>query len=87
MPAPSDTVTKILGSADGERRVLIVQRSDGRFGLAEEKRYRNIYEGKLVAEGWMRLSTPSAIFASAEIAEREAMIHFPWLATDNLEPE
>ena len=71
----------MLTSADGERRVLIVQRSDGRFGLAEEKRYRNIYEGKLVAEGWMRLSTPSAIFASAEIAEREAKTHFPWLAS------
>ncbi len=84
---PNTAVAKILNSPDGRRRVLIVQRSDGRFGLAEEKRYRNVYEGNLVAEGWMRLSAPTAIFATVEIAEREAKDHFPWLAPADSTPD
>ena len=71
--------SKILHSADEKRRVLIIRRPDGQFGLVEQHWYENFYEGKLVAKGWANLDRPASIFETLAIAEREARASFPWL--------
>jgi hypothetical protein len=73
-------IARILNSADGKRRILIVERADGNFGFVEQYWYRTMYEGKLVSEGWAVLDTPPSIFKTVEIAEREARVYYPWLA-------
>jgi len=73
-------VLKTLYSQDGTQRVLVVERSDGHYSLRVEKRYQNIYEGRLVAEGWRPIPDAQSIFQSADIAEREARLRFPWLS-------
>jgi hypothetical protein len=75
-------IVKALYAPDRARRVLIVERADGHYGLQVEKRYENVYEGRLVAEGWRRLSDAPSIFEAADIAEREARSRFPWLAPE-----
>ena len=77
MPA---TVAKIFTRADGTRRVLLIRREDGNFGLVEQYWYQNAYEGQLVAKGWASLPSPPSIFETQEIAEREAKTLFPWIA-------
>jgi hypothetical protein len=73
-------IVKALYSADRARRVLVVERADGQYGLQVEKRYQNVYEGRLVAEGWQRLAGAPSVFETADIAEREARSQCPWLA-------
>jgi hypothetical protein len=70
-----------LISADGQRRVLIVERDDSTFMLVQQYWYRNVYEGRLIAEGWQSLHSPASFFATAEIAKFEAKTHFPWLTS------
>jgi hypothetical protein len=62
---------KTLDSTDGKRRVLLVRRSDGYFGLVEQYWYQNIYEGKLVAEGWA--FWPLAFFDLRDFRNRRAL--------------
>jgi hypothetical protein len=64
----SGGVAKVLQSADGGRRVLIVERSDGNFGLM------------VFADGCHPLPAHVSIFQTIEIAEREARAWFPWLS-------
>ncbi len=71
--------SKILLSADGKRRVVIRQRSDGNFGWAEEYWFENFYEGELIAKGWAYRFTEKSVFETLAIAEREAKARFPWL--------
>jgi hypothetical protein len=68
-------------SADGEQRILIVERDDGTFMLVEQLWYRNIYEDRLIAEGWQSMPSSASFFETAEIAEFEARARFPWLAS------
>ena len=65
-------VAKILESTDHTRRVLIVSRPDGAFGLVAQKWHRNAYQGHLIFEGWVSLAAHKSIIESVEIAEREA---------------
>jgi hypothetical protein len=65
-------VVKVLESADGLHRVLIIKRDDGAYSLHVERRYRNVYEGHVIAEGWQAMGSRGTLFASADIAEREA---------------
>ncbi len=74
------TIEKIFDKADGKRRVLLVRRPDGNFGLVEEYWYENIFDGKLVAKGWDSLGLSKSIYETAETAEREARVHFHWLS-------
>jgi hypothetical protein len=76
-------ILKVLHSPDQARRVLIVERADGHYSLQVEKRYQNVFEGTLVAEGWQRLPDAPSVFQTVEIAEREAKTRFPWLSKDN----
>lgn len=76
-------ILKVLHSPDQARRVLIVERADGHYSLQVEKRYQNVFEGTLVAEGWQRLPDAPSVFQTVEIAEREAKTRFPWLSKDD----
>ena len=73
---------KSLYSPDRARRVLIAERADGHYDLRVEKRFQNVYEGRLVAEGWRRLHSASSVFETADLAEHEARSRFPWLAPE-----
>lgn len=74
---PTST-TKILASEDGKRRVRIVERDDGHFGYVEEYWYENVYEGKVIANGWAPRSADTSIFATQEIAEFEVRTLHAW---------
>ena len=53
------------------RRVVVLQRDDGVFSIAEEYYSRSEYEGEIIAEGWVRLP-PEGYYATIEIAATEA---------------
>jgi hypothetical protein len=78
-------VVKILERADDlevagrRRRVKIVRREGGSYGLMEEYWARSEWEGKLIEERWVALGKPSSFYATLEIAEREALAEVPWL--------
>ena len=75
-------VLKILYGSDRARRVLIVERAEGHFSLQVERRYRNIFEGRLVAAGWQRLPGAPSVFQTVDVAEQEARSRFPWLSPE-----
>ena len=72
-------VVTTLAGIDNSRRILIVERDDGTFMLVEQKWYRNVYERRLIAEGWRSFGPGPSFFETVEIAEREAHAQFPWL--------
>jgi hypothetical protein len=73
-------IAKVLeGRSPPRRRVLIVKRRDGAFGLAVEKWRQNVFGGRVIAEGWAPFPSTSSVFETVEIAEREARAQFPWL--------
>jgi hypothetical protein len=76
----SRKVIKTLNSTDGRRRILVVQRPDGYFGLVEQYWYEVVDDGRLITEGWASPHAPSSIFETLEIAEREAKVHYHWIA-------
>ncbi len=57
------------------RRLVVLLRDDGNFTAAEEYYYVSEYEGEIIADGWQR-HPPSGLYATAEIAEREARAAF-----------
>ena len=73
-----ETVKELRGR-DPLRRVLIVRRADGCYTIRPERWYQNVYEGSLVAEGWKPLDTHSGLYASSELAERDAPYRVSWL--------
>jgi hypothetical protein len=68
-----DTIEVIsaLTGKPQQRRVVILQRDDGYFTVAQEYFYTSEYEGKIIAQGWARLGSSQSIFASAEMAEAD----------------
>lgn len=68
-------------SADKKERVHIVQRPDDAFQFAHEKWFRSVWEGQLIAEGWMPPSFGDGLFADAPMAEKEAARVYPWLSS------
>jgi hypothetical protein len=77
----NDRVVKTLTHPDGQRRVLIVQRTNGLYGYEiEEFRLENVEFRHEPLEYWVSLSqVPFAIFDTAETAEREARHDIAWL--------
>ncbi len=68
-------VVKAIASGDGRLRVDIVARYDGHFQFHEHKFVEaDKYSGPHWEPGWI-----SGIYLSAELAEREASAHLPWL--------
>ena len=82
-------VAKILESRDQRRRVLIVARRDGAFELVVQKWLRNVYQGRLIFEGWVSLPAHASIFESAEIASpyRDGCTNIPRAAGGAQEDE
>jgi hypothetical protein len=67
----SETV-EVADRSFPRRRIVVLERDDGRFSFAEEYYYQNLWEGEIIAEGWGRHS-PNGIHETAEIAEREGL--------------
>jgi hypothetical protein len=66
---------RTIAHPDGERRVLIVDRGDGRFGYEEEYFSKDPQE-----RYWLpRRQYPLTICDSPERAEREARANVDWL--------
>ena len=64
---------EVLSRATGKpqkRRLVILQREDGHFSLAEEYSYVSEYEGEVIAKGWQQL-LPNGVYDSIETAEAE----------------
>jgi len=70
----SETV-EVADRSFPRRRIVVLERDDGRFSFAEEYYYQNVWEGEIVAEGWGRHS-PNGIYETAEIAESEGTAFF-----------
>ena len=66
-------IVKTITSPDGQYRVEIVERRDGRFGFFHMRNARS--DGKY----WPRLGPSNTITDTAEAAEREARATIPWL--------
>jgi hypothetical protein len=55
-----------------KRRLVIVERNDGRFSYLEQYYFVSEYEGKVYAEGWASLNR-EGIYDTADAAEREGL--------------
>jgi hypothetical protein len=77
------TLSKALQHPSGNRRVLIVKRSDGRFSYWEEERVP-VYHAELAerllddSTVWNPLGHDVVICDTAETAEREARCAIAW---------
>lgn len=78
-PDNAEETVKVLEANDGLMRVRIVQRSDAVFVVRAEEWYQNVFEGKIIAEGWKPIYEAFGLFGTADLAEREALISFEWL--------
>ena len=80
MPDNIGEVVSVLPSADPKRRVAIVRRSDGLFAVRPERFHTARWFPELVVSSrWIPINRTSGIYASAEIAEKEAYTLFPWI--------
>ena len=70
----TEAVWKTLVRDDGKQRIVIFQRTDGRFGFRQERLVRTPLGEKCWS--FMRYST---ICDAAETAEREAQAQLSWL--------
>jgi hypothetical protein len=61
---------EITNALHPHRRIVILERDDGRFSFAEEYYYVSEYEGEVMARGWARLPV-NGVYETADIAERE----------------
>jgi hypothetical protein len=71
---------KTLKDRDGKRRVRILQRDEGVFVITVERWWEEIWEGRLIWQGWGPLHRNVSFFATVEIAEREARREYSWIA-------
>lgn len=67
-----DNVAKVVEDEGGKERVLILRHESGAFALLPQYWYSNVYEGKLVAEGWASAARPASLFADVDLAEQQA---------------
>ena len=58
------------------RRLVVISRDDGHFGWMEQYYFSNIWQGRVVAEGWVSLNIGGGIYATAEEAERQGRLEF-----------
>jgi hypothetical protein len=79
MPDNLGDAVKVLHGRDPSMRVLIVKRSDARYAIRPERWYRNELDGAVIAQGWKPIEMQSGLFATPDLAEREAMVTFDWL--------
>jgi hypothetical protein len=76
-------IIKHLVSPDGQTRITVYRRSDGRFEFSYDKFYvDDLPEHEHHMEYWV-LGQPSGVFDSAETTIREASVEFPWISAGN----
>ena len=80
MPDNRGAIVKILRSTDPDRRVVIVRRSDGLFAIRPEN-WRT-FVVKTAPPRWVPATWASGIFATIELAEKEARFDYKWLSPD-----
>lgn len=66
---------EVTGAIHPRRRLVVLQRDDGHFAVAEEYYYVSEYEGEVIAEGWQQ-HPARGLYATAEIAEKEGRADF-----------
>jgi hypothetical protein len=79
-----ERVVKTIATANPTRRVVIVQRDDGRFSFAAESFRGKVYRPKPKGSQqrvWSRGQLDPSIYETVKIAERAARIRFPDLLT------
>ena len=83
MPDNRGDIVKVLPGTDpNKRRVAIVKRPDGYFAIRPEKwRVPDATFG--IASSWVTINPRSGIFASVELAEKEAFAVYHWLKISN----
>ena len=69
-----DNVLRTILRADGKRRVLIVQRNDGRYSFKEESSFDSPF-----GKRWAALPPHATICDTIERAESEAYATIDWL--------
>jgi len=79
MPDNIGETIKVLQGSDTSIRALIIKRADGWYAIRPERWYPNEWAGALVAEGWKPTERQSGLFATPDLAEREARAMFDWL--------
>ncbi|MEZ5994361.1 MAG: hypothetical protein R3C25_01260 [Hyphomonadaceae bacterium] len=57
------------------RRIVVLERDDGRFAFAEEHYYVSEYEGEVIAEGWHQ-HPANGTYETADMAEQEGRAAF-----------
>ena len=62
----------IIPLKNKSRRLVIVQRSDGIFSIAEEYYYISEDNGEVISEGWSRLPA-EGLFETFDLARKEAL--------------
>ena len=73
---------KTFSHADGKERVSIVERNDGIFVIDAYRWWEEVMDdGTLLWRGWNPIGGCVSLFASAELAEQEARVRFPWIST------
>jgi hypothetical protein len=85
MPDKSRAVVKTFQSKDQAERVLIIRRPDGLYSIGLE-RWRPAFEqapAPPIPAYWAPAYERSGVYASIEIAEREACSLYPWLRREN----
>ena len=75
MPDNHGKAVKVLPGPGPWVRVLIVQRPDGNYAIRPERWLEEVYEGRVIFSGWIPADDRFGIFASADLAEKEASIY------------
>jgi hypothetical protein len=65
-----EEIIKEIADGSGDRRVLIVRRTDGRFTYRKQER---------LDDGWSPPTIDAGVYDSAETAEMEARQRISWL--------
>ena len=80
MPDNRGDVVKVLPGIDPNTRVAIVKRSDGYFALRPERWLLRVHDANLgFVPRWAPMSVVSVIYASVELAEKEAIVEYQWI--------
>lgn len=80
MPDNAGEAVKLLAAKGEARRVAIVRRPDGLFAIRPEKLTTARFHPELIiSEKWIPLDRASGLFASPDLAEREAYALYPWI--------
>ena len=78
MPDNRGEVVKALPGRDTSTRVAIVRRSDGHYAIRPERWRESVYREEVIWAGWVPTNYGSGIFASVDLAQKQAYADYPW---------